>query len=145
MTHDDARAILIRTRPAGAGPRAVRLVQAVALHETAYGRGWGRACPAMVNSHNWGAIQGSPGAVCRDTHADGSSYHASYRIYGSDDAGAADLWRELWRRPLVRRVLVDDALDPHGMAAAMRASRYFEAPLAKYADALRLALRRMEA
>jgi len=99
----------------------------------------------MDNSHNWGAIQGSPGAVCRDTHADGSPYHAPYRIYASDDAGAGDLWRELWRRPRVRRVLLDDALDPRGMAAVMRASGYYEAPLSRYEAALALALRRIGA
>ena len=145
MTHDEAHAIIVRTRPPGAGPRAARLVQAVALHETGYGRGWSRSCPAMLNSHNWGAIQGRPGAMCRDTHADGSPYHASYRIYPSDDAGAADLWRELWRRPGVRRVLLDDSLDVPGLAAAMRASGYFEAALHRYAAALALALRRMRA
>lgn len=99
----------------------------------------------MENSHNWGAIQGRPGALCRDTHADGSPYHAPYRIYVSDDAGAADLWRELWRRPRVRRVLMDDALDAPGLAVAMRASGYFEAPLHRYIAALGLALGRMGA
>lgn len=112
------------------------MVQAVGRHETGYGRGWARSCPAMAQSHNWGAIQGSPGAMCRDTHEDGSAYHASYRIYPTDEAGAADLWRELARRPYVRRVLSDDSLDVSGLARAMRASGYYEATERSYAAAL---------
>lgn len=142
MTHAEARAILLRTRPAGAGPRAVTLAQTVALHETGYGRGW-RSCPGMEQSHNWGAIQGQPGVRCRDTHADGSSYRAPYRVYASDDEGAAALWRELWRRPRVRRVLLDDAIDTSALATAMRADGYYEASLKSYRTALARALDRI--
>lgn len=140
MSHAAAHAVLLATRPPEAGPRAVRLVQAVALHETGYGQGWARSCPGLVGGHNWGAIQGQPGAVCGDTHADGTRYQASYKRYPSDEAGAADLWRELWRRPGVRRVLLDDSLDVEGLAAAMHASRYMEASVSSYTKALRLAL-----
>lgn len=140
MNHKTANAILTATRPRDAGPRAVLLAQAVALHETGYGGGWARSCPELVGGHNWGAVQGTPGAICGDTHADGSSYRTSYRRYPSDEAGAAGLWHELWKRPAVRRVLMDDALDVDGLATAMRAEGYYEATRASYTVALRRAL-----
>ena len=95
MNHREAAAVIARTAPSWAGPRARRLVQAVAFYETNYGQGWARSCPEMVGSHNWGAIQGSPGFVCTDHHRDGTAYQASYRAYASDDDGA----RALWARP----------------------------------------------
>lgn len=141
MNHREAHAIIQRTGPSWAGPRARRLVQAVAWQESNYGRGWGRSCPQMATSHNWGAIQGAPGALCQDTHADGTSYFASYRIYPSDESGAAALWYQLLRRPTVVRVLRDDALDANGMAAAMRAPPlYMERSVEAYARGLRSAL-----
>jgi len=149
VTHAEAAEILRRTGPDWAGPRARRLVQAVALHETSYGRGW-RNCAGMEASHNWGAIQGAPGVLCEDTHADGSTYRASYRIYPSDEAGAAGLWYELTKRPLVVRVLRDDSLDVAGLAHAMRTPQrladgrtfgpYYEATEQSYVKALRRAL-----
>jgi hypothetical protein len=78
--------------------------------------------------------------MCGDTHEDGSRYVARYRRYADDEAGAVDLWRELWRRPAVRRVLMDDRLDVDSLARAMKATKYFEAPVSRYIWALRGAL-----
>lgn len=148
MSHAEAYAILRATAPRDAsglkvGPRATRLAQAVALHESGYGSGWSRSCPEAAGSHNWGAIQGSPGVICSDTHADGTPYTAPYRVYASDEAGAAGLWHELWRRAPVRRVLMDDALDVSGLARAMHQTGYFEATERSYTKALRNALARI--
>ena len=147
MSHAEATALFRATRPERCvlGERAILLAQAVALHESGYGSGWGRSCPEMVGSWNMGAIQGSPGAICGDSHADGSRYTARYRIYPSAEAGAAGLWHELWRRPGVRRVLLDNSLDVRGMAKAMRASGYFEATESSYVKALQNAVERIKA
>lgn len=141
MNHLEAHELFRRTAPEGAGPRAVWLVQAVSWHETNYGQGWARSCPAMVGSNNLGAMQGTPGAICRDRHADGTWYQWSYRFFPSLDAGASAMWAWLWRHPHVKRFLLDDALDPAGMAQAMRRDGYFEATETSYARALSNALK----
>ena len=146
MSHAAAFELFARTRPMPCliGPRAIKLAQAVALHESSYGDGWDDACPAMVGSFNMGAIRGSPGHVCEDSHADGSSFTQSYRVYPSAEAGAAALWHELWRRPAVRRVLMDNALDVRSLAKAMRASGYFEQAESIYVKALQNAVKKIQ-
>lgn len=139
MNHADAYALLLATRPAGAGRRAARLVQAVTWHETAYGLGW-RNCPGMMGAHNWGAIQGEPSVECGDKHADGSAYVAPFRIYPTDAAGAAAVWQWLWSHPTTRRVLMDDAVDAWSLARAMKRDGYYEATVASYEAALWRAL-----
>jgi hypothetical protein len=97
---------------------AVQLAQAVARAETFYGRGW-TAQPAMVGSHNWGSVhQGAPlpdgtcppgGMLAEDTDQAGTRRGVCFKVYDSDEAGAADLLRQLAARPRV--------------VAAMRAGR----------------------
>jgi peptidoglycan hydrolase-like protein with peptidoglycan-binding domain len=50
--------------------------------------------------NNWGAVQGQPGFLASDTHADGSAYTAHYRIYATPEEGAADMLKQMTlRRP----------------------------------------------
>lgn len=50
--------------------------------------------------NNWGAVQGQPGFLASDTHADGSAYTAHYRIYDTPEDGAFDMLRQMTiRRP----------------------------------------------
>lgn len=100
-------------------------VLAVARHETGFGRlgQFGRN-----DSHNWGAIICARGAQ----HADESHCFQGamqgkgaqrWRRYASDVDGAADLIRELERRPLVRAAMALG--EPYALAEAMRQSSYF--------------------
>lgn len=45
--------------------------------------------------NNWGAVQGQPGFLASDTHADGSPYTAHYKIYATPAEGAADMIRHM--------------------------------------------------
>lgn len=45
--------------------------------------------------NNWGAVQGQPGFLASDTHADGSAYTAHYKIYATPAEGAADMIRHM--------------------------------------------------
>ena len=96
---------------------------------------------AFGNANNWGAIQCSSPPPCpptcvelTDTHADGSTYQWCYRRYPTSVDGAADLVRELYRRDGVPEALASG--DAARIANRMRASRYFEAPEARYAKAI---------
>ena len=140
ISHRQAFDLFWSVKPPWAGPRAVKLVQAVSLHETGYGSGWGRSCPAMVDSYNLGAIQGRPGALCGDSHADGSRYQAYYRRYENYEQGARALWNVLTKTVDERAILQDDSLNYAGMAWAMRRAGYYEAPESTYRTALRNAL-----
>lgn len=139
MALDDAsaRAVLLEAferqnlRPNAA---ALQAVQAIGRFEGNYGIAFGGA-------NNWGAIQCGAAPPCppdcvelTDTHADGSKYQWCYRIYPTRVDGAADLIRELYRRPGVPEALASgDAL---AVATAMRESHYFEATAANYALAI---------
>jgi hypothetical protein len=50
--------------------------------------------------NNWGAVQGQPGFLASDVHADGTPYTAYYKKYDTPEAGAADMLKEMTvRRP----------------------------------------------
>jgi hypothetical protein len=50
--------------------------------------------------NNWGAVQGQPGFMASDTHADGTPYTAYYRIYATPEEGAKDMLKQMTtRRP----------------------------------------------
>lgn len=111
----------------------LQAAQAVGRFEGRYGD-W-----AAVN--NWGALQCHRrppcGAGCVehiDHHADGSAYQGCYKTYGTPLEGASDLLHELQRRPGVAAAMRAGNLTR--MAAAMRASGYFEAPADAYARRL---------
>ncbi len=123
-------------------------MQAQSLHESGYGRGWGRgASDAGQGSNNWGAIQGgiqsgtchpdTPPPVCAPgqgfLHGDttplegGGSrhYQCCYRIYASPLEGATDVVRKMF----VDRPSVHEAAkrgDLAGFSAAMYDTGYYE-------------------
>ena len=143
MRDDDARAVVERAaRKLGLdlGANALDLVQAVARFETSYGEGWATSCPAAVGSNNWGAVHATalqPSIECTDHREDGTPYQARFRVYATPEDGAADVIAILWRMPHVRAFLLGDEADPEGMARAMRADRYYEAPVRTYTAGLR--------
>jgi len=107
----------------------------VARHESFFGRA--TKPTAWVGSHNWGAVQGRGPAgsfQTGDTHEDGSGYVGTFKRYNSDEEGWADLVRILLK-PNVRAALADG--DAAAACAAQRANGYFEAPLARYIEALK--------
>jgi len=143
MRDDEASAVVGRAaRKLGLdlGANALDLVQAVARFETSYGEGWAKSCPAAVGSNNWGAVHATalqPSIECTDHREDGTPYQARFRVYATPEDGAADVIAILWRMPHVRAFLLGDEADPEGMARAMRADRYYEAPVRTYTAGLR--------
>ena len=136
MTDSEARAVLLQAFAArGISPSLAELqgVGAIGRFEGRYGSGFG---PGV---NNWGAIQCQQRPPCDptkcvehiDTHADGSTYGACFRRYPTPVDGAADLIRELYRRPGVPEAM--RAGDASAVARAMRATGYFEAPESQYA------------
>lgn len=120
----------------------LRVLEAVALHETTFGAGWrGEG----VGSNNMGAIQGDAswtGATFggTDTHPTSTggavAYSQAFRAYPNALAGWQDLVRELY----VRRSSVRNAArggDVLGVAKAMRATRYYEGQGATEAERIR--------
>ncbi len=83
---------------------AVQIAQAIGRHESGYG--------VSIGHHNWGGIHCVHGPPCRpgcfqarDKDRAGVGYGACLRSYPSDVAGAADMVRELYRRPHVAQAL----------------------------------------
>jgi hypothetical protein len=117
-------------------PGALQAVQAIARHESGPGYGDG-----MDQANNWGSIHCTSGPPCgdgcvehTDTDASGAPYTTCFRRYDSPEAGARDLLRELLRRPPVRAVLSSG--NAGAIAAAMRQTKYFEAPTDVYSAAI---------
>jgi hypothetical protein len=120
---------------------AVQAVQAVARLETGYSTTW--KTPGV---HNWGAItcnrvataEGDCGPNCflsRDHDAQGRVVKRCFRRYAKPLDGVRALLREmLVRRPAVDAVV--NAGDVLAIAQAMHDTRYFEAPVPKYAHAM---------
>lgn len=141
MSDAEARAVLQQAFAArGLPPPSLSELQGVG----AIGRFEGRYGSAFGGANNWGAVQcvGKPPcdpAKCveaGDSHADGSKYRACFRKYPTPVDGAADLIRELYRRPGVPEAM--RAGDATAVARAMRAARYFEAPESQYAKGIEL-------
>jgi hypothetical protein len=115
-----------------------QFVQAVALLETGYGN-WSGPC---AGSNNMGSIQDGhppcdPANSCQhtDKHADGTPYEICFKRYPSAFAGFQDLVHELYvKRPSVLQAAQQGSIA--GVAAAMRASHYYEAPLKTYTAGL---------
>jgi hypothetical protein len=120
---------------------AVQAVQAVARLETCYSTSW-----KVPGVNNWGAItcarvadaQGDCGPSCfrsGDHDAQGRPVRRCFRRYATPLDGARGLIREmLVRRPRVDAVV--NAGDVHAISQAMHDTRYFEAPVSKYAAAM---------
>lgn len=117
----------------------LRMLLAVALHETTFGTGWGSE---GADSNNVGAIQATSswagetfGGV--DTHPTDTggavSYKQAFRKYPSALEGWQDLVRELYvRRGAVR--IAAAAGDPRALAKAMRMTGYYEGQGATQAE-----------
>lgn len=58
--------------------------------ESSWGRGW-KGC--MSGSHNWGAVQGTPGCKHLDHDAHGNPYYTNYKHYPTSLEGAKDMLR----------------------------------------------------
>jgi hypothetical protein len=137
----------------GASLAQIQTAQSIGLFEGNYG--------SFLNANNWGNIQCRGTAPCppdcaeaRDTHADGSSYRACFRIYPSQEAGAAALVSQLGKSitrgiekatgDLRTRIGSADAAgvlasgNADLVAESMRAGGYFEATASHYAKAIAL-------
>lgn len=109
----------------------LRMLEAVALHETTFGAGWKGA---GAGSFNMGAIQAGKGWTGEtfgwtDTHptatGGATSYDARFRKYATAVDGWKDLVRELYlRRSSVRRAAATG--NPLTVAKAMRATGFYE-------------------
>src|SRR5262249_15080252 len=112
----------------------IQAIQAIALHETGYGR-----LGAFPGSHNWGSVQipGTWGAtecpegglLWKDSHPkpDGTDVVQSvcFRAYSDDVAGAVDLVRNVTKaRPKTLAALATGDADQ--IAGAMYAEHYYE-------------------
>ncbi len=120
----------------------LRTLLAVSLHEATYGHGW--RAPG-VGSNNMGAIQAGPSWTgetfdYQDTSPTDSggavAYDQKFRAYPSALEGWKDLVRELYvRRSSVRRAA--QSANPLDVAAAMRATKYFEGQGATQSERIR--------
>ena len=111
-----------------------KALQAVALHETHYGRGWKGD---MQGSHNWGAItcfkknlpDGScppgctPSGDSRPSPSGQVSYTACFQRFPDDARGAEVLINTVYRKALTRRIMHSADLD--AVAWAMHKNGYF--------------------
>jgi hypothetical protein len=108
----------------------LRIVEAVALHETTFGAGWKGA---GVGSNNMGAVHASSGWTgesfdATDTEptstGGATTYAQAFRKYPSAVEGWKDLVRELYlRRSSVRKAAASG--NPLSVAKAMYATKYF--------------------
>lgn len=138
VSHQQARALLltawsIQFPSLKPSVSALQAIQAVALHETGYGRGWKGA---MVNSHNQGAIQCgklqneagecdegcAPYGDSRPTPQGQVKYGGCFKVYPDDGEGWLDLLRVMGRKN-VRQVWDNGDLD--AVAKGMRDNGYF--------------------
>jgi hypothetical protein len=124
----DAFTDVVHSRPT---VNELRILEAVALHETTFGAGWKGD---GVGSNNMGAIQADSSWTgetfgAADTHPTSSggatAYAARFRKYPSALEGWKDLVRQLYlRRSSVRRAAATG--NPMSVARAMRATSYYE-------------------
>jgi flagellum-specific peptidoglycan hydrolase FlgJ len=120
----------------------LRILEAVALHETTFGKGW--RSPGAT-SNNMGALQADANWTGEtfdysDTHPTDTggavAYAQKFRAYPSALEGWKDLVRELFiRRSSVRRAAQSGS--PLDVASAMRATKYYEGQGATQADRIR--------
>lgn len=121
----------------------LQAVQAIGRFEGRYGSGI-RAQDGGIVKNNWGAVhcvtpptkEGECKPGCRLGRDSGPKgiYAICFREYASPELGAADLVRELYRRPGLETALKSgDAL---AVATVMKKTGYYEAPLNAYALAI---------
>lgn len=123
-------------------PNELRILLAVSLHESTFGKGW--RAPG-VGSNNMGALQAGPSWTGEtfdytDTHPSDTGaavvYDQKFRAYSTALEGWQDLVRELYvRRSSVRRAA--QSANPLDVAAAMRATKYFEGQGATQSERIR--------
>ena len=120
----------------------LRMLLAVALHESTYGAGWkGEG----VGSFNMGAVQAGAGwtgetFTYTDTHPTSTggaqAYEAQFRKYST----ALDGWKDLVRVLYLQRSSVRKAAEtgsPMAVAKAMRATKYYQGKGATESDRIR--------
>jgi hypothetical protein len=104
--------------------------------ETGYSTRWKPGQGA--GSNNWGAVQepdpSKPHFEHVDTHADGSKYTGRFKVYPSMFHGLSDAARTILK-PNVRAAVARG--DGSGAVEAMRANKYFEAPVDRYIAAMK--------
>ncbi len=120
----------------------LRILLAVSLHEATFGAGW--RAPG-VGSNNMGALQAGASWAGEsfdysDTHPTDTGgavvYDQKFRAYPTALEGWQDLVRELYvRRSSVRRAA--QSANPLDVAAAMRATKYFEGQGATQSERIR--------
>jgi hypothetical protein len=149
--HRAQRPILVEAarRTLGREPTTaeVQYLHAIAWLESNYARGWKGA---MTGSNNYGAVQcpSALGSECieyEDSRADGTRYKVSFRRYDTPENGAADLAKNVFRRPRLVSAL-EESPSCFGASLAMRRGKYYEGfcPLATKAhgsDAARASFR----
>lgn len=123
----DAFTDVVHVRPS---LNELRILEAVALHETTFGAGWKGA---GVGSNNMGAIHATSSwtgdtfqAVDTEPTSTGgaTTYEQAFRKYPSAVEGWKDLVRELYlRRSSVRKAAATG--NPLSVAQAMYATKYF--------------------
>lgn len=120
----------------------LRILEAVALHETTFGKGW--KSPG-ASSNNMGALQADASWTGEtfdysDTHPTDTggavAYAQKFKAYPSALEGWKDLVRELYiRRSSVRRAAQSGS--PLDVASAMRRTKYFEGQGATQSERVR--------
>lgn len=125
---------------------ALQIAQGVSRGESFYGQATYKNLAdgsSYTNTNNWTAQQcGSMRPPCfdpcfeaTDTRANGDKYQACFRRFPTPEAGAAAFLHTLYeQRPEV--LAAANAGDVDLVAERMRASKYFELPLARYQKAL---------
>lgn len=110
-----------------------QIIQSIGERESGWGTSW---TGGGIGSNNVGCIQGTyngAGFIHTDTHADGTVYETSFRIYPSLIIGAKDFINEVTnRRPKAWSAI--KAGDYYNTATSMHDDKpiYYEAPIDIY-------------
>lgn len=134
LSHRAARSIIVGpiSQYLGRPPSLIEIQvpQSIAYMEGHYGHDYQNAEESALN---WGSVHCKaphppcPGCfVAKDVSPkSGKRYDACFRIYATDEEGAADLVREVYRRRIVREAIPSG--DSLHIADAMERSSYFKA------------------
>lgn len=130
QAREDARDAFMKVVKVQPTENELRMLMAVALHETTYGKGWRGA---GEGSFNMGAIHATsswtgltfPGTDTSPTDTGGAvTYEQAFRAYPNALDGWVDLAAFLMLKPKVRAAAASG--NPLRMAEAMHAAKYYE-------------------
>lgn len=114
---------------------------AIARLENNFGRAGQFAAFAADGDYNWGSLHANARPPCPDGSRQGSDQgNVCFKVFGSDEAAAKAFVYELTANPHFGRQNVAAAMDggsPEDVAQAMKGAKYFTAPTATYASAIR--------